>query len=575
MQVLKLTFKLRTIMIKKYIAIILVTLSITGCNYLSFDEGTGQTKEYSYAYFDELARNVTYIYAQMQSDFGVLGGALREAATDNAVYTWETSNVYDIYNNTWSPLNTIDNGWPYYYSAIRASNVFLENFSLNAYDRLKDTPSYKDDIAKAANYPYEVRFLRAYFYFELAKRYGDIPLLTSTYSIDEINKVKEAPFDTIVNFIVKECDSIAPYLPVTYRNFYQETGRITRGAAMALKSRVLLYAASPLHNPDNRKDKWERAAIAAGDFIKYADTGAYYSLVSTENLFANGNSMLTAKELILERRNDNSNDFEAKNLPIGFIGVNPGSGNTPTQNLIDAFEMKTGVPFDWNNPINAANPYMNRDPRLAKMIIYNGSTVSAYNGTTVAPITVETFIGGKNAAPMVGATLSGYYLKKYIDQTVSLNPASPVKKPHHYVLFRYAEIILNYAEALNEAYGPDYTDATFTVSSRDALNRIRSFAKMPPVYDGSSTEDLRPRIRNERRIELAFEDHRFWDIRRWKIGNVVTQINGIKITKTNGVYTYKVEEILPKRIWDDKMYLYPIPQSELYKNSNLTQNPRW
>jgi starch-binding outer membrane protein, SusD/RagB family len=553
-------------MYKKYIiTICLAIITLTSCKYLDFDEVTGQSKDYSYSYFDEFAKNVTHIYGQLQSEFGAIGGALREAATDNAVYTWQNNNVYDIYNNTWSKLNPVDDVWSNYYSAIRSSNVFLENYSNYSFERFKHNTTYDTDSAKASVYPFEARFLRAYFFFELSKRYGDIPLLTKSYTVDEINQVQKSSYDQVVDFIANECDNIAPKLPVTYRSFFLETGRATRGAAMALKSRALLYAASALHNPTNDPVKWERAAKASLDLILNSETNGWYRLEPTVNLFSNGNAMLTAKELIFERRNQNSNSFEATNLPIGFEGGN--SGNTPTQNLVDAFEMKDGTPFSWNNPEHAANPYVNRDPRFYKTI--------AYNGSVLMNKTIETFEGGLNGFPINGATLTGYYLKKYIDQTVSLNPVSPVSKPHHYVIFRYAEILLNYAEALNEWRGPDYKDAVYTLSAREALNKVRANATMPAIVGDNSKDEFRISIRNERRIELAFEDHRFWDIRRWKIGDVVKKIYGIKIVKNGATLTYNIQELLPARVWDDKMYLYPITQSEVYTNKNLTQNPGW
>jgi hypothetical protein len=540
-------------------------MALSGCNYLDFDEATGQSKDFAYGYFDELGKDVNHIYGQLQNEYGALDGALREAATDNAVYTWQNNQVYDIYNNVWSPLNTIDNVWSFYYTAIRSCNSFLENYSEENFKRFENNAGYTDELTKARNYPYEVRFLRAYFLFELAKRYGDIPLLTRTYKPEEINQVQKSSFNEVTDFIAKECDTIALVLPVSYRSLYlNETGRITRGAALALKSRVLLYAASPLHNESNDLTKWDLAAKASGDLIAKADQGTWYSLVSGVNLFSTGNAVLTAKELILERRNGDSNDFEARNLPMGFEGAS--SGNTPTQNLVDAFEMKDGTPFDWNNPVHAANPYANRDPRFAKIIAYNGSKLMTK--------TIETFQGGLNGAPINGATLTGYYLKKYIDETVSLNAITPVKKPHHYILFRYAEIFLNYAEALNEWKGPDYKDATYTISAREALNRIRTYAGMPAITGDNTQDAFRIRVRNERRIELAFEDHRFWDIRRWKTGDVVKTIYGIKIIKTGTTYTYTPQKI-QDRIWNDKMYLYPIPQSEIYMNSNLTQNTGW
>ena len=205
-----------------------------------------------------------------------------------------------------------------------------------------------------------------------------------------------------------------------------------------------------------------------------------------------------------------------------------------------------------------------RDPRLYKTIVYNGCTLMNE--------TVETFEGGKNGSPLEGATETGYYLRKYINESVSLDPTNNQKKPHHYILFRYAEILLNYAEAMNELVGPDDVDGidpNLDMTARIALNKVRDAANMPDVKDMG--DDFTARLRNERRVELAFEDHRFWDIRRWMTGDVVKDIYGAHISKS-GKYT---KQLIQKRIWDDKMYLYPIAQGEIYKNPDLGQNPGW
>ena len=169
--------------------------------------------------------------------------------------------------------------------------------------------------------------------------------------------------------------------------------------------------------------------------------------------------------------------------------------------------------------------------------------------------------------------MTGYYLNKLMNESVSLNPVNPVDKLHHFPLYRYGEVLLSYAEAMNEWQGPDYTDGEFTLSARQALNQVRTAAKMPDVEE-SSKDEFRVKVRNERRIELAFENHRFWDIRRWKIGSIVKDIYGVKIQKDNGDYTYTKVKV-QNRIWDDKMYFYPIPINETYVNPNLTQNPGW
>lgn len=548
-------------MFKKYIVMICAAVALAGCDFLELEEDTTMPKEEAYAYFDNIKRLATYVYTFLPQDFGAIGNATRDAATDNAVYTWENNNVYDMYNNAWSPINTIDDSFNYF-TAIRSACSFLESFSLEELERFKWEDSYKENVEQSKMLVHEVRALRAFYYLELAKRYGDLPLLTRTYSEEEINTVEKSSFNQIIDFVVAECEAVAPELPVSQKDFYNETGRVTRGMVMAVKSRALLYAASELHNPTGNKELWKKAAVAAYNIIGQN----WYSLpaIDKDPLYHvnGGNEVLKSTQLIFERRNGDNNTFEGFNLPIGYEGGN--SGNTPTQNLVDAFERADGTAFDWNDPQQAADPYADRDPRFYKTIVYNGATLMKTK--------VETFEGGKNAFPLEGATLTGYYLKKYINETVSLSPVQPVKKPHHFILFRYAEVLLNYAEAMNEWQGPDYTDQDCPMSARVALNLVRKAAKMPDVSDTGA--NFTKRLRNERRVELAFEDHRFWDIRRWKTGSVVKDIYGVKIQRVDGqdVYTpTKVQE----RVWEDKMYLFPIPVKEMYKNPKLTQNSGW
>jgi hypothetical protein len=408
-------------------------------------------------------------------------------------------------------------------------------------------------------YPYEARFLRAFFYFELIKRYKNVPLLKETTSLEEVNNLMPSDFEDIVEFIVSECDAIVEHLPTNYQAVPEaETGRITRGAVLALKSRLLLYAASPLHNTANDSQKWIRAARAAKDLIDKSTAGNWYSLVNEQSV-----NNLNSKELILERRQGNTNAFEVSNFPIGYEGGK--SGMAPSQNLVDAFEMRDGTAFDWNNPAHVANMYntAERDPRLFKTVIVNGSTWKNQ--------VVETYVGGRNAAPQNGATTTSYYLKKYLVESVSLNPNNTTTAQHTWVLFRYAEVYLNYAEALYEAYADaNYTDAEFTLSPVAAVNVVRARADMPAL----TVSDFRSQVRNERRVEFAFEDQRFWDIRRWMIGGQTKQIYGVKITKAGDALSYS-RVLVSNRVWDDKMYLYPIANAELFKNPNLHQNPDW
>ncbi|MDC1106747.1 RagB/SusD family nutrient uptake outer membrane protein [Prolixibacteraceae bacterium] len=564
----------------KALVILFACFNFVACeSFLDIDESTGKDKETAYSYFKSLNSLTGYVYSGLNSDFGDVGGALRESATDNALYTDPKGKAYDIYNDLWSPTNRIDDVWKKYYGFIRSANSFLENFNLERVERFKYADDYESIwLPKAKMYPNEVRILRSYYYFELIKRYGEVPLLTRTYGIEEVNTVKKSTFDEVVKFIVDECNEVSPLLPISHDlitdnpdGFFGETGRVTRGTAMALKARTLLYAASKLHNPSNNKDKWRAAAKASLDLI---NTG-WYSLQgeAADPLFNKlDNQVLTSKQLIFERRNSKSNSFEKTNLPYNLEGVSSGGKNVPSQNLVDIYEFNDGTPFNWANATHKDQPYFDatgkklRDPRLYRNVKCNGSDVY-YNKKNFKLNTVE---NGTHYTTLLGLLNSGYYMNRYIDKNVNLVTGVTQSYNHHYVLFRYAEVLLNYAEAAYEVFGSaTATDGELTLSASDALKQVRDAAgmPMPAVVDLAF-------IRDERRRELAFEDHRFWDLRRWMMGEKVKEIYGVKITQEGDKIIYTPVK-LQDRIWDDKMYLYPISLNENAINPNLTQNEGW
>lgn len=555
--------------ILKYVVTGIILLSLNGCDYLDYNETSGQSREEAYSYFGNISGMVSYVYTLLPKDLGAISGAMMESATDNSVFTWESNKITTLTNGSWSSLNLVDDGWKYW-EGIRGANSFLENFDPEVLKRFEYSAEYDEMIEKSAVFPYEVRLLRAFYFFELAKRYGDIPLLTRTYLQEEINSVEKTPFNEVIDFIAKECTEVAPKLPVSQADFWGDTGRVTQGLALALKSRALLYAASPLFNSNNEPEKWAKAAKAAYEVI---GMNVYQLPKITEDpLYSTtgGNGVLKSKQLIFERRNAaKESSFEAQNEPMGYEGAK--GGNTPTQNLVDAYEMKDGVPFDWSNPSHIENMYYavdgtpTRDPRLYLNALTNGSSWLT--------ATVETFEGGKNQI-LAGSTKTGYYLRKYMNPSVSLDPVKPNKLEHHYILFRYAEILLNYAEAMNEWKGPDAIAEGCPLTARQALNQVRDCADMKHIEE--TGEAFTQKTRNERRIELAFEGHRFYDIRRWKIADNedVKNIYGVKITKNGDAFSYE-KKLVEKRVWDDKMYLFPYPQNEVYMNDKLGQNPGW
>ena len=273
-------------------------------------------------------------------------------------------------------------------------------------------------------------------------------------------------------------------------------------------------------------------------------------------------------EVILARPTGEHGDFEKANFPMGVEGGK--TSTCPTQNLVDAFEMKDGTAFDWNNPTMKANPYANRDPRLGMTIVYNDMVWPA-------KAKVEIWEGGENGLPLNNATTTGYYLRKYVNKDISfVSGSTSTKKHHNWILFRYAEVLLNYAEAMTNAFGPDYTDAQFPISAREAVNQVRkrSDVNMPELPAGMSKADFLERLKNERRVELAFEGHRFWDVRRWKDLNQTANIYGVKVKKTDSGFSYD-KFLYETRTITDNLYFYPISNTEKYKNPSLGQNPGW
>jgi hypothetical protein len=543
----------------------MVFYSLTDCQDLDYNEETGNTKEEIFIDFARSKSFVTGIYSYLPTDFNSIDGAIRSAATDDAEHVNDVSNIQKFNEGSYNAVEQLDNVWATMYSAIRAANVYLKESEGQQFKDLEYTNNYKILLQQYNNYPFEVRFLRAYFYFELVKRYKNIPLITTVLTPEEAASTKQASFQEVVEYIVKECDAVAAVLPLDYTAFagVNETGRATKGAALALKSRVLLYAASPLHNNPMDVTLWKRAAAAAKEVIDlnvYLLEGGYITVV-------NNLSSALSKELIFERREGASNSFETRNTPVGFQGGN--TGTCPTQNLVDSYEMiATGLPItEQGSRYNPAAPYSGRDRRMALTVMFNGSS---WKGTPI-----QSYVGGRNGFPITNATKTGYYLRKYMTESINLDSKlGPVTtRERNWTIFRYGEILLNYAEAMNEAYGPS-NPSTLNMTALQAVNLVRRRAGMPNFPATLSPEAFRIKLQNERRVELAFEDHRFWDLRRWKIAEQTKNIFAMKITLDANLAPVYEKKLLEVRSFDEnRNYLYPIPQSEIFRNKNLIQNP--
>ncbi len=484
--------------------------------------------------------------------------------------------------------------WSSNFSRIRQTNIFLSHIDATTFDA-----AWKQRMKG------EAYFLRAYFYHNLMRMYGGVPLITKVYGLNEDYKVARNSFKETVDFIVANADSAAALLPTSYTG--ADVGRATKGAALALKARVLLYAASDLYNvnpsanaltgyttPQDRTALWRAAKNAAQAVMDIGSYGLFRPTPASSQEAAQNYADLflqkTSQEAIMSRFFLTTRDDGAyPNRDDGPNGYHTWGGNTPIQNLVDDYRMADGSKFDWNNPAHAAAPYQNRDPRFYGSILHDGAPWRA-RPTDVKNLdpagTIQTFRQLKLSDGSVVAGLdtrdspvenwngaySGYYLRKFIDP--SLN-AQFTRQEVPWIFFRYAEVLLNYAEASIELN--ELGDAV------NVLNQIRLRAGMPPFSAGLGQAALRDEYRNERRVEMVFEEQRFFDVRRWMIAPAVLSkvAGGINIfvegTSSTDRSTWKnyryVIDTIQARAWDNKLYFMPIHINEMNRNGLLTQNP--
>ena len=501
-------------------------------------------------------------YSPMMSGYAVIDGNLFASASDEAQQTAPSSDVAyfnkGMLNANVNPLWSL---WTNCYEGIRAANFFLDYVADGKGQALleknrnliTDAVNYERDIRSLNWYIAEAHVARAYYYGELIKMYGGVPIIEDN-SIG--NRVSRSSYDECVDYIVSEIDSWKDQLSKSWKDNATYEGRLTYGAALAIKSRVLLYAASPLHNPSGEWEKWDRAARAAAELL--SDTSLGYKLDADYASYFNGNTSLTSAESIFIIRRATSNTLERSNYPIATSGGK--SGVCPTENLVSAYEY-TGTP-------NPDNPYANRDPRLEASIVTNGSM---WNGRVIAQASGET-----DDMNQPNASRTGYYLKKFL--TDELNLTQDQKAQHNWVVFRLGEVLLNYAEAMNEAYGPSVTPAGFPMSAKEALQTVRNRASMSlPAVTAGTVESFREAVKHERRIELAFEDHRYWDLLRWKDAMTVlnSPVLGVKITRSGSVWRYETVEVASRTFHSHNEYL-PIMRSEIENaGGTLQQNPNY
>jgi len=539
--------------------ILLALVLLVGCKKDFLQDGStteGNITEDQVWANDSYARGVlNNAYFYVPSGFDLDGdGAMLASGSDEAVNSNPNSSVNIFNNGTWSPVRTINNVYSDMYTGLREVNLFLVK-APTAVIIPQDGLSLEDDVKRLRG---EAFFLRGMFHFELVERYGAVTLATRVFSRDENLNLPKNTYQECVDQIVRDCDSAIAMLPTWAQSWSTANrGRATKMAALALKSRILLYAASPLFNPANDIAKWQLAANTAKAII---DSNKQSLITPYINVFNYGAAQYN-NEVMFATQALNRNDIEVNNAPISYDGA---KGRTnPTQEFVDAFEMTNGKPItDPTSGYVASNPYNLRDPRLALVVNYNGRIFKSR--------AVETFVGGADGLNKnVNATKTGYYMRKFLSEAVTWNQASNTNARRPWVVFRYAETLLNYAEALNEAQGP-VADVYKYVN----LVRQRTGIAMPALAAGLTKDQMRLKIQNERRVELCFEGHRFYDIRRWKLGAdfLNKPVTGMKVDKTPlGTFTYTPFTV-EQRVFSDKNYLFPFSQNDINRQPALLQN---
>ena len=511
----------------------------------------------------------------------------------------------------WATPNTLHLRWDPLYLNVRRANIFFSKIG----GLQTDDTEWKNNLIG------QTYFLRAYTYHMLTTMFGGVPIITKAYGLNDNFEVPRNTYEECINYIMGQLDSAVMFLPETQAHL----GRVTRGAAMALKSRVLLYAASDLHHqmstyapgyahPEllgytggSQQTRWQAAKDAAQDVIDLEIYDLYKADPSPGDSIAQNfvdfftTQGETEEDILLQC-------FNTKSTAEGWAHYNPAlycgpngyhnwGNNCPLGDLVDDYEMKDGTSFDWTNPTHQANPYANRDQRLYATVLYEGVQwrTRPADGLEIDPYSkIQVgYVYNTDGVTMLKAGLdtrkgpiedwnggyTGYYARKFVNP--ALDPQYVAQEvPFRHI--RYAEILLNYAEACIEL-GEDGP-------ARDAINLIRKRAGQPPITE--SGDALRQRYRHERRIELAYEDHRFWDVRRWLTGSAAYhQTHAVSVryqVAASSVDSYRqpdgttwgnpVYEVIDnpagdQRAWNDKCYFFAIYRDELGKNPQLIQNP--
>jgi hypothetical protein len=606
------TTKIFNMQMTKYLITLLLVIAVMSCkkNFLDKAPDESITIEQAFQKRTYAEAFLTDVYASMDNElyftdyFGTSPNPFI-IASDEMNVPWPEKFEKLMNKGSWNPFNVASQQWQNAYEGIRKANIFLNNIGA--------TPT--DDVFSESDrnrWIGEARFLRAFYHFRMMRIYGGIPIMNYAAGVaDDFTEFKRAPFEECMDFVVKECDTVATLLPMKVVDS-RSLGRATAAAALALKARALLYNASPLWNgnPDYAgftdaegtklfatqydPNKWKIAALAIKDCIDKCESAGYQlfrkyadPVENYQQLFLENNNV----EVLFARNCGVDGVMEKCAFPGSLGGWN---GYNPTQQHVDAYEMADGsAPIEGYNAdgspkINASsgyvetgyagaddpdgrwlsgvrNMYVGREPRFYATINFNGAFFIDRR--------LEFWQSGADGRGNAGRdyNTTGYLLKKHVDPTVNISQGKYSLKT--WIMFRLGEMYLNYAEALNESDGPVTDVYTY-------VNAIRDRAGLPGLPSGLPQDQMRERIRHERRIELAYESHRYLDCHRWKIAAQTDNgpIWGMNISAGASLQddAFYQRTIVENRVFQaPKHYLFPIPQGEINKSPNVIQNPGW
>jgi hypothetical protein len=569
---------------RKYIQLLILSLAIgfSSCeNFLKpLEEGNRLTDDLLMASPEYLEGLLIKAYSALPNNYNAFNV---DVAADDAVTNQQGAAITNMATGGWTSSFYPISEWENAYEQIRHINLFLDKYEdiVWAFNPvLTDEQNAERNVQILRRLKGEAHALRGYYQSLLLQYHGGkntagtllgFPIITEPLGIDDNWELPRNTFAECVDQIMEDLDIAITELPPVYADIADSSmynaaigaryeNRINGNAARAIKARVALMAASPAFSDANAVT-WAEAADVAAELLD--ELGTLVGAGRTFYLY----TVNRPKEIIWEQAVVQSRSAESNNFPPSLFG----SGRTnPTQSLVDAFPMANGYPIDNAlSGFDASNPYAGRDPRLTDYIIYNGASLKG----TVINTYVDAPTDGLNVTET--ATRTGYYLKKFMSESANLNPNNPSNANHTYVLLRMTELLLNYAEAANEAWGPDGDPNGYGFTARDKIEELRARAGItqPDAYLASitTTAQMRELIKNERRVELCFEGFRFWDIRRWNdVGQMTEPATGVRITLPN---TYQYVDV-ESRAYASYMIYGPIPFQETLKY-DLEQNAGW